>query len=249
MNLVTMKNISKTIGVHSILSEVNLSVAKGATLALVGPSGSGKSTILRILNTLDPFDCGELQVAGVQVTPANYSDKETKKKVLSKVGILFQSYNLFPHWTVLENVSKAPMIVKKRPKAEVVSLATHLLEKVGLADCIHRFPHQISGGQAQRVAIARALAMEPEIVLYDEPTSALDPWVAKEVLQVMKRIKSDGITQIVVTHDLRFALGACDQVALLAKGKVVECRSIADLVSGPKDTPTARYFQSLEGDF
>ncbi len=244
MSYLEIKGLYKRLGHQEILSNVNLSLAKSEMLALVGPSGAGKSTLLRILNTLESFERGHLRVGEAELPAEQSQDLTLKSRLRSKTGTLFQSYNLFPHWTILENITKAPMIVKKMGLQEISQVAHDLLAKVGLKGLEERYPHQVSGGQAQRAAIARALAMTPEVMLYDEPTSALDPGVAQEVLKVMKKIKQDGITQIVVTHDLRFTREVADRVAFMDRGGIVECDRFEHIFHNPKEPKTEQFFKN-----
>lgn len=208
---------------------------------LIGASGSGKSTLLRCLNFLEVKDEGEIEINGKLIDPK----KSNLNKVREKVGMVFQHFNLFPHMTVLENVIESPIHVKKLPKKEAIEKAMILLNRVGLGEKADEYPDRLSGGQKQRVAIARALAMEPDVMLFDEPTSALDPELVGEVLQTMKDLASDGMTMIVVTHEMGFAREVADRVIMLADGQVVEDEKPTILFKEPKHERTRRFLQQI----
>ena len=218
---------------------------------MIGPSGCGKSTFLRCLNCLEIFDRGKISIGDISLersSPHAPLDRrfQAKARMLRlSVGIVFQSFNLFPHLTVLENVMKAPTVVKGLPKREVEVTARTLLGKVGLETHVHHYPSQLSGGQQQRAAIARALAMAPKVMLYDEPTSALDPGLVDEVLQVMKRLDEDGMTQIVVTHEMRFARDVADTIVYVEDGQIVEISSPVQIFSAPNDERTKRFLRKF----
>ena len=204
-------------GFHA-LRGVDLSVQRGEVVVIMGPSGSGKSTFIRTFNALEEFQKGSITVDGIALN----DDLRKIDAIRREVGMVFQQFNLFPHLSVLENLTLAPVLVRKRPKAEVLNQAMALLERVGIAEQAHKFPGQLSGGQQQRVAIARSLCMEPRILLFDEPTSSLDPEMVREVLEVMQGLAADGMTMVVVTHEVGFARQVADRVVLMADGLVVE---------------------------
>jgi arginine/lysine/histidine transport system ATP-binding protein len=227
--------ITKSFGKLDVLKGIDITVQKGEVLAVVGPSGSGKSTLLRCLNYLEQPSGGNIQFEGMSVDNKNIS------QIRQEVGMVFQHFHLFPHMTVLENVTYSPIKVKKvkREKAELMGI--ELLKKVGLKEKSGEFPNRLSGGQKQRVAIARALAMEPKVMLFDEPTSALDPEMVKEVLSVMKDLAKSGMTMIIVTHEMGFAKEVADRVIFMDEGKIVEEGDPDDFFLQPK-TPRAKEF-------
>ena len=204
-------------GFHA-LRGVDLSVYRGEVVVIMGPSGSGKSTFIRTFNGLEEFQKGSITVDGIALN----DDLRQIDAIRREVGMVFQQFNLFPHLSVLENLTLAPVLVRKRPKGEVLNQAMALLERVGIGEQAHKFPGQLSGGQQQRVAIARSLCMEPRILLFDEPTSSLDPEMVREVLEVMQGLAADGMTMVVVTHEVGFARQVADRVVLMADGQVVE---------------------------
>ncbi|MFM9101318.1 MAG: amino acid ABC transporter ATP-binding protein, partial [Cyanobium sp.] len=204
-------------GFHA-LRGVDLTVAQGEVVVVMGPSGSGKSTFIRTFNALEDFQKGSIVVDGIALT----HDVRQIDAIRREVGMVFQQFNLFPHLTVLDNLTLAPVLVRRRPKAEVERQALELLERVGIHEQARKYPGQLSGGQQQRVAIARSLCMEPRILLFDEPTSALDPEMVQEVLEVMRELAREGMTMVVVTHEMRFARQVASRVVLMAEGRVVE---------------------------
>lgn len=212
------KNIHKSFGDLEVLKGVDLNVEAGEVIVIVGVSGSGKSTLLRCFNFLEKVNEGEISIGGRKVN-LKKNDFSTER---GEVGMVFQHFNLFPHKTVIQNVTEAPIIVKKMKKKIAEKQAMSILEKVGLSDKAHVYPNKLSGGQKQRVAIARALAMEPKALLFDEPTSALDPELVGEVLQVMKELANEGMTMIVVTHEMKFAKEVADRVIMLDEGRIIE---------------------------
>ncbi|MFT8656507.1 MAG: amino acid ABC transporter ATP-binding protein [Acetobacter papayae] len=243
------EQIHKSFGEDEILAGVSIEVSKGELVSIIGPSGCGKSTFLRCLNFLERPDRGRVSVLGVSITrdggPWRRADEHAAHRLRTHVGMVFQSFNLFPHLTVLDNVLLAPRVVKRERTAAMRDEAMALLEKVGLGQVAGRYPVSLSGGQQQRAAIARALAMRPEIMLYDEPTSALDPIVAEEVLGVMRTLDDEGMTQIVVTHDMRFARLASDIVIYMDAGHVVEAAPPEELFVNPQDERTRRFLRTV----
>ncbi len=237
--LVVVEHVYKHYGDFEALSDINLTVDKGEVVLLVGPSGSGKSTLCRTINRLETITSGDIRIDG-QSLP-----KEGKKlaALRADVGMVFQSFNLFSHKTILENVTLAPVKVKKVPKAEAEDRARALLDRVGVGAQADKYPAQLSGGQQQRVAIARALAMQPKVMLFDEPTSALDPEMINEVLDVMVQLASEGMTMVVVTHEMGFARKAADRVAFMSDGQILEQASPEEFFSHPK-TDRAKDFLS-----
>ncbi len=225
--MLTAENIYKKYGNLEVLRGVSLTVNKGDVVALIGQSGSGKSTFLRCLNQLERVDSGtirmdDLTLCETQNGRIRYAKENVQRAITLKMGMVFQSFNLFPHMSVLQNLIDAPMHVLKMKKDEAVAQARKMLSKVGLADRENQYPYQLSGGQAQRVAIARALCMNPEILCFDEPTSALDPLLTKEVLAVMKELAAERMTMVVVTHEMDFARDVADRVVFMENGTVVE---------------------------
>jgi len=216
--MVEMRDVYKYFGQLKALDNVSLDVYDGEKMVLIGPSGSGKSTLLRSINQLEKIDRGHIIVDGIDI-----SDPETDiNKVREEIGMVFQSFNVFPHKTVLENVSLAQVVVRKRSKKEASEISRELLDKVGIIEKANEYPEKLSGGQQQRVAIARALAMKPKIMLFDEPTSALDPEMIGEVLEVMIKLAKEGITMIVVTHEMGFAREVADRIIFMDYGAIVE---------------------------
>jgi len=229
VSLVELRSVVKSFGSLTVLHDVNLTVEKGEIIAIIGRSGSGKSTLLRCVNGLEPIQRGEVIVDGVPV-----HDKASDLRALrARVGIVFQSYNLFPHLTVERNITLGPMIVKKMNRDQAIAVAHDVLRRVGLEEKIHAYPDQLSGGQQQRVAIARALAMAPTIMLFDEITSALDPELVGEVLRVLEKMAEDGMTMMLVTHEMNFARRVADRVIFMHEGKVWEQNSAQEFFAAP----------------
>jgi polar amino acid transport system ATP-binding protein len=215
--MIDIKNLHKSFGKIDVLKGIDVSIAEKEVVVIIGPSGSGKSTLLRCINYLEEPTAGEIIVDGIPL-----SNEANINKVREEVGMVFQRFNLFGHMTVLENIVLAPMKVRKLSKKDAVATAKELLDKVGLSDKAEAYPSQLSGGQQQRVAIARALAMKPKIMLFDEPTSALDPEMVNEVLEVMNTLAKEGMTMVVVTHEMGFAREVGDRVLFVDEGKIVE---------------------------
>jgi ABC-type polar amino acid transport system ATPase subunit len=223
------------------LDGVTLDVAKGEVVLVIGPSGSGKSTLLRVVNRLEKLDSGEIWIGDDSVT----ARRADLRRIREDAGMVFQSFNLFAHMSILDNVSLAPRIVRKVPAAEARDAAAGLLERVGLSDKLDRFPRQLSGGQQQRAAIARALAMNPKALLFDEPTSALDPEMIKEVLDVMTALADEGMTMMVVSHEMGFARAAADRVVFMDRGRIVEQGSPERLFSDPQEERTRDFIRHI----
>jgi glutamate transport system ATP-binding protein len=216
--LVELDQVKKSFGDNVVLNDVNLAVERGSAIVIAGPSGSGKSTMLRCVNGLEPVDSGEVRFDG---TPVDYSGKALSR-LRADIGMVFQQFNLFPHMTVLDNVVLGPVKSKGVSREEALERARRLLERVGIPEKAEEYPADLSGGQQQRVAIARALAMEPKLMLFDEPTSALDPEMIREVLDVMRQLARDGMTMLVVTHEMGFAREVCDRIVFIDAGEIVE---------------------------
>jgi len=252
MALVEIKNVHKRFGDLDVLKGVSLNVEAGEVVVLLGASGSGKTTLLRCINHLETIHDGEIKVADELVGYAKGKDgklREEKDAITSskraRIGMVFQRFNLFAHLTVLENVTEAPVQVRRVPLAEARKRALELLASVGLKDKANHYPHELSGGQQQRVAIARALAMEPRLMLFDEPTSALDPELVGEVLETMRRLAADGMTMIVVTHEMSFAREVADRVIMMADGQVIEEGPPAQLFSAPSHPRTKAFLARI----
>lgn len=238
--MIQMVDVVKSFGSNTVLKGVNLSVAQGEVVVIIGPSGSGKSTILRCMNYLEQPTSGDVIVDGM-----NLNRKENINKVRTEVGMVFQRFNLFPHMTVLENIILAPKKVRGISADEAKKRAMELLKKVGLADKADAYPEQLSGGQQQRVAIARALAMRPKALLFDEPTSALDPEMVHEVLDVMKELADEGMTMVVVTHEMGFAKEVATRVLFVDEGKILEEGTPYDVFDAPKNDRTKLFLSKI----
>ena len=237
--MIEMRGVGKWFGRFQVLKDVDLSVAQGEKIVLCGPSGSGKSTLVRLVNGLEPYQQGKVVVDGIELG----GDARAIEAVRLEVGMVFQSFNLFPHLTALENLTLAPVWVRRMPKKDAEALGLQLLERVRIAEQAHKYPAQLSGGQQQRVAIARALAMKPKIMLFDEPTSALDPEMIKEVLDVMVELAAEGMTMVVVTHEMGFARTVADRVCFMDGGEIVETGAPREFFESPR-TERARLFLS-----
>ncbi|UGQ15622.1 amino acid ABC transporter ATP-binding protein [Yinghuangia sp. ASG 101] len=237
--MVVLAGVNKYFGALHVLRDIDLTVARNEVVVLIGPSGSGKSTLCRTINRLETIESGTITVDG-EPLPA---EGRALARLRAEVGMVFQSFNLFAHKTVLDNVTLAPVKVRGWGRAEAEERARALLDRVGLADQAGKFPGQLSGGQQQRVAIARSLAMDPKVMLFDEPTSALDPEMINEVLEVMRGLAADGMTMIVVTHEMGFARSAANRVVFMADGQIVEVRSPAEFFDAPR-SERARDFLS-----
>ncbi|KAF0221949.1 MAG: hypothetical protein FD176_3049 [Rhodospirillaceae bacterium] len=241
--VVELIDVQKWYGAFHVLKDVNLSVRKGEKVVVCGPSGSGKSTMIRCVNRLEEHQGGRIVVGGIELA----DDLKAIEAIRKDVGMVFQSFNLFPHLTVLENLTLAPLWVKHIPKAEAEDLAMQLLKRVRIPDQAKKYPGQLSGGQQQRVAIARALAMKPSIMLFDEPTSALDPEMVKEVLDVMIELAGEGMTMICVTHEMGFARAVADTMVFMAEGRVIETAPPQQFFSDPKSERTRQFLGQIIG--
>ena len=249
--LLSARKVRKSYGGVEVLKGISLTVNTGQVMCLLGPSGSGKSTFLRCINHLERIDGGRISVNGELIGYAQRNDRifEMNPREVARqrrgIGMVFQRFNLFPHMTALENITVAPVGVRKISRANAVTRARELLDRVGLADLASSYPAQLSGGQQQRVAIARALAMDPKLLLFDEPTSALDPELVGDVLDVMRTLASDGMTMIVVTHEIGFARGAADEVVFMDGGLVVESGAPAAVLDNPQSPRTKVFLDSV----
>ncbi|MDQ0198929.1 amino acid ABC transporter ATP-binding protein [Neobacillus ginsengisoli] len=244
--MISIKGLYKQFGDLEVLKGINIEVEKGKVVVVIGPSGSGKTTMLRCLNVLETPTNGLISIEGQNL---DFSHAVSKKNIASfrrLTGMVFQNYNLFPHKTALENVMEGPVIVKNEGKEAARKKAVALLEKVGLGEKQDYYPAQLSGGQQQRVGIARALAMEPEVMLFDEPTSALDPELVGEVLKVMKDLAQEGMTMIVVTHEMRFAREAADEVIFMDQGVIVERNKPEEIFNHPKEERTKKFLNMIQ---
>lgn len=239
--MIKIKNLHKNYGDLEVLKGVNAEVHKGDIIAIIGPSGSGKSTFLRCINLLEEPTNGNIFINGMDIT-----NSETDiNKIREKVGMVFQHFNLFPHKTVMENLTLAPMMLKNLSKGNAEEKALILLEKVGLKEKANSYPNQLSGGQKQRIAIARALAMEPEVMLFDEPTSALDPEMIKEVLDVMRALAKEGMTMLIVTHEMGFAKNVANRIFFMDKGDILEDTTPEELFNNPKSDRTKEFLTKV----
>ena len=244
MPMLEVHDIRKSFGPREVLKGVDLTVEKGAVVAILGPSGSGKTTLLRCINFLEKADGGSLVFDGEKVDLARVSHTDVAR-LRRKTAFVFQSYNLFRNKTVLQNVTEGLIVARKMPKAEAEAVAVRMLEKVGMADRCSQYPHQLSGGQQQRVAIARALATSPEIIYFDEPTSALDPELTGEVLDVMRQLAAEGMTMLVVTHEMAFARDVSSQVIFMEDGRVVESAPSDAFFADPKQERTRAFLSRI----
>ena len=238
---IEMENVNKWYGEFHVLRDINLTVYRGERIVICGPSGSGKSTLIRCINRLEEHQAGRIVVDGVELT----EDIKKIDEIRREVGMVFQHFNLFPHLTVLENCTLAPIWVKRMPKREAEEIAMHFLEKVRIPDQAHKYPGQLSGGQQQRVAIARSLCMRPRIMLFDEPTSALDPEMIKEVLEVMVDLAESGMTMLVVTHEMGFARQVANRVIFMDAGQIVEQNEPEEFFTNPKSERTQLFLSQI----
>jgi polar amino acid transport system ATP-binding protein len=245
--IISVNNLYKSYGEAAAIRGVSFDVEVSELTAIIGPSGCGKSTLLRCLNGLELFDSGRVRIGDITLDLDNglsHRDFNARlRRLREEAGMVFQSFNLFPHLTALENAMLAPMVVKKVDRRAAESTARELLAKVGLSDRLDYYPSQLSGGQQQRAAIARALAMEPKVMLYDEPTSALDPGLVGEVLSIMRKLDDEGMTQVVVTHEMRFARDVADKILVLSGGELIESGSPEAIFSSPSDERTRNFLR------
>ncbi|KQZ47869.1 peptide ABC transporter ATP-binding protein [Rhizobium sp. Root149] len=240
-NIISVRGLVKSYGTFTVLHGIDLDIAEGEVVCVIGPSGSGKSTLIRCINHLEAFSPDStITVDGIRVEPG-----AALAKVRAEVGMVFQSFNLFPHMTVLKNVMLAPMRVRGTSEAEAARKARELLARVGISEQAEKYPGQLSGGQQQRVAIARALAMEPKVLLFDEPTSALDPEMVGEVLDVMRHLAGTGVTMVVVTHEMGFARQVADRVIFMDGGKLIEMGSPAEIFDNPREERTRGFLRAV----
>ena len=240
-SIIKIQNVNKWFGDFQVLKDINLNVNQKQKIVVCGPSGSGKSTLIRCINRLEEHQKGNIIVDGTEIS----EDTKNIEQVRAEVGMVFQQFNLFPHLSILDNCTLAPIWVKKMPKKVAEELALKHLEKVQILDQVQKFPGQLSGGQQQRAAIARALCMEPKIMLFDEPTSALDPEMIKEVLDVMVNLAKQGMTMIVVTHEMGFAKEVADQMIFMDEGMIVEKATTKDFFSNPKSDRTKLFLSQI----
>jgi len=254
MQVLKVENLRKSFDGKEVLSGISFSIEKGEVIAVIGPSGSGKSTMLRCLNLLEKIDCGTVIVEEdvmVKTAPngkVEYAPEKELRKIRLRLGMVFQSFNLFPHFSVLRNITEAPVHVAGLSREEAENIAMELLEKIGLSDKAHAYPYQLSGGQSQRVAIARALAMKPDILFFDEPTSALDPELTNEVLRVIKALASERMTMMVVTHEMGFAREVADRVIFMDNGLIVEEGKPDELFENPINERTRAFIRGFSKD-
>jgi general L-amino acid transport system ATP-binding protein len=239
--MIEMNNVHKWFGDLHVLNDVNLKVNKSEKIVICGPSGSGKSTLIRCINRLEEHQKGEIIVEGTELT----NDSRSIERIRGEVGMVFQQFNLFPHLSILDNVTLAPIWVRKTPKSQAIEKAMKYLKRVQIDDQALKYPSQLSGGQQQRAAIARALCMEPRIMLFDEPTSALDPEMIKEVLDVMVGLAEGGMTMIVVTHEMGFAKEVADKIIFMDEGQIVEAKSPDDFFNNPESERTKTFLSQI----
>jgi ABC-type polar amino acid transport system ATPase subunit len=238
--VIQFSKVSKWFGSFQVLADLTFNVTQSEVVVIIGPSGSGKSTLLRCVNGLEPIQEGTLVVDGV-----NLADRKNLREIRQEIGFVFQSFNLYPHRTVLDNVTLAPMKVRKIPRARAEETALRYLTRVGIADQAHKFPAKLSGGQQQRAAIARALAMNPKIMLFDEPTSALDPEMIAEVLATMVDLAKGGMTMLVVTHEMGFAREVADRVVFMDQGHIVETGTPGQVFDAPREERTRQFLRQI----
>lgn len=239
--MINIKHLKKNFGSNEVLKDIELEINAGEVVAIIEPSGGGKSTLLRCINLLEQPDGGEINFEGTNILGKDVKVNELRQKM----GMVFQNFNLFPHKTVLENIMLAPKLLKHTDSTSLKQEAQELLDKVGLSDKGNSYPAQLSGGQKQRVAIARALAMHPDVLLFDEPTSALDPEVVGDVLQVMKELAKEGMTMVVVTHEMQFARDVSDKVVFMADGIVAEAGTPSQIFGNPQNERTQQFLKRV----
>ena len=240
-SIIYFENVSKWFGDFQVLNNINLEVNKGEKIVVCGPSGSGKSTMIRCINRLEEHQEGKIIVDGTELT-GNVKNIDTVRR---EVGMVFQQFNLFPHLSILDNCTLAPIWVRKMPKADATELAMRYLKRVQIEDQVHKYPNQLSGGQQQRAAIARALCMQPRLMLFDEPTSALDPEMIKGVLDVMIGLAQDGMTMLVVTHEMGFAKEVADRIVFMDEGQIVEAKAPTEFFENPESDRTKLFLSQI----
>jgi len=243
--VISVRSLCKRHGTRDVLVDVTAEVARGETIAIVGPSGGGKSTLLRCLNYLEGFDAGQVEIAGMTLAAGTPSTGPVLRALRTRVGMVFQQFNLFPHLTALDNIALAPRVVRRVARAAAEARARELLARVGLADRAGAYPHELSGGQQQRIAIARALAQDPEVMLFDEPTSALDPEMRDDVIDVIRGLAQGGMTMLVVTHEMQFAHDIASRVWVIDRGTIAEDGPPAQVVDEPRTAVAREFFSRL----
>ena len=253
MKILEIEHCRKRFDGMEVLRDISLTVSQGQVVSIIGPSGSGKSTLLRCATLLETMDGGTLKYLGKSaVTEVNgasvYASPAELKEIRSCFGLVFQNFNLFPHYTVLKNITEAPLLIQKRDKAEVLATARDLLAKMGLSDRENAYPYQLSGGQQQRVSIARALAMKPKILFFDEPTSALDPELTGEILKVIRNLAADHMTMVIVTHEMAFARDVSDHVIFMDGGVIVEQGNPYNIINNPREERTIQFLRRFSGN-
>ena len=242
MNIIEVKDLTKIYGETYALNKVNLSVNKGEVISIIGPSGSGKSTLLRTIIDLETITSGVVYIEGHDIKHENLS-KQKKKEIMLKTGMVFQNFNLFPHMSVGENIQKTLLVVKKVSLSDAKLKTKEVLEKVGLSDKMNNYPNELSGGQKQRVAIARAMALNPDILLFDEPTSALDPELVKEVLDIIRKLKDEKITMMIVSHEMKFVRDISDRIVVMEKGSILEVGTAEKIFENPDTVRVKEFLQ------
>ena len=252
MNILEIEHCRKSFDGMEVLHDISLTVSEGQVVSIIGPSGSGKSTLLRCATLLETMDGGSLKYLGKSAVrdeggQAVYASHAELRQLRSSFGLVFQNFNLFPHYTVLKNITEAPMLIQKREKNEVYATARDLLAKMGLADREDAYPYQLSGGQQQRVSIARALAMKPKILFFDEPTSALDPELTGEILKVIRNLAADHMTMVIVTHEMAFARDVSDHVIFMDGGVIVEQGDPNEIINNPRNERTIQFLSRIQG--
>ncbi len=246
MDILNISHLSKSFGSLNVLRDISFSVRKGEVVSIIGPSGSGKSTLLRCATMLETADSGTISYENLRIlNNGKYAGKSVLKQARNRFGLVFQSFNLFPHYSVLKNIIDAPVCVQKRNKADVIAEAKLLLRKIGLEGREDAYPYQLSGGQQQRVAIARALAMNPDILFFDEPTSALDPELTAEILKVIRQLAEEHMTMVIVTHEINFARNVSDRIVFMADGVIVEQGRADQLIDNPQNERTRSFLANI----
>ncbi|MGN0606359.1 MAG: amino acid ABC transporter ATP-binding protein [Oscillospiraceae bacterium] len=253
MGLLEVKNIKKSFNDLQVLKDITLNVEENEVISILGPSGSGKSTFLRCISMLETIDGGEMNFCGMNAVmdncgKAEYADKKTLAQIKETFGLVFQNFNLFPHYSILKNITDAPVHVQKRNKDEAEKEAMELLKKMSLDDKANCYPYQLSGGQQQRVAIARALAMKPKMLFFDEPTSALDPELTAEILKVLKQLAEEKMTMVIVTHEIDFARNISDRVIFMDGGLIVEQGKPEDVIDNPANERTRNFLKKMRSE-